>query len=205
MWNEQAWTRLSCYWVHWQCIVAIGWSSLLLGITCGMATLFHNCSLLGFVPLEALEGLSTQRVWHGASQREDRIKSARRSRAIHYKINDDVCGFHPVLYATLLTQLTTLVLSYTIFICKEQYGRLHKRVFWQYYTGILGRSKWRQHWRAIWGTSAWLGNNAPSLNSTLTCNWRAPPVFCTCYLQYLEHLRATNVNANTAKSTGTWV
>ena len=22
------------------------------------------------------------------------------SRAIHYKINDDVCGFHPVLYAT---------------------------------------------------------------------------------------------------------
>ena len=59
------------HWVHWQCIVAIGWSSLLLGITCGMATLFHNCSLLGFVPLEALEGLSTQRVWHGASQRGD--------------------------------------------------------------------------------------------------------------------------------------
>ena len=25
---------------------------------------------------------------------------ASRSRAIHYKINDDVCGFHPVLYAT---------------------------------------------------------------------------------------------------------
>ena len=26
-------------WVHWKCIVAIGWSSLLLGITCVMATL----------------------------------------------------------------------------------------------------------------------------------------------------------------------
>ena len=76
--------------------VAIGWSSLFsLGITCGMATLFHNCSLLGFVPLEALEGLSTQRVWHGASQRgdRDRVKCARRSRAIHYKINDDVAAF----------------------------------------------------------------------------------------------------------------
>ena len=83
-------------------IVAIGWSSLLLRITCGMATLFHNCSRLGFVPLEALEGLSTQRVWHSASQRgdRDRVKCARRSRAIHCKINDDVCGFHPVLYAT---------------------------------------------------------------------------------------------------------
>ena len=44
--------------------------------------------------------LSTQRVWHGASQCGDRVKSARRSRAIQYKINDDVCGFHPVLYAT---------------------------------------------------------------------------------------------------------
>ena len=64
-----------------------------------MATLFHNYSLIGFVLLEALEGLSTQRVWHGASQRgdRDRVKCARRSRAIHYKINDDVCGFHPVL------------------------------------------------------------------------------------------------------------
>ena len=75
---------------------------MLLGITCGMATLFHKCSLLGFVPLEALEGLSTQRVWHGAppSGDRDRVKCARRSRAIHYKINDDLCGFHPVLYAT---------------------------------------------------------------------------------------------------------
>ena len=27
---------------------------------CGRVTLFHNCSLLGFVPLEALDGLSTQ-------------------------------------------------------------------------------------------------------------------------------------------------
>ena len=65
-----------------------------------MATLFHNCSLLGF---EALEGLSTQRVWHGASQYadRDRVKCARGSRAIHYKMNDDECGFHPVLYATL--------------------------------------------------------------------------------------------------------
>ena len=27
---------------------------------------------------------------------------ASRSCAIHYKINDEVCGFHPVLYATLL-------------------------------------------------------------------------------------------------------
>ena len=34
------------YWVHWQCIVAIGWSSLLLRITCGVAAFSHNCSLL---------------------------------------------------------------------------------------------------------------------------------------------------------------
>ena len=70
-----------------------------------MATLFLTtavCSLLGFVPLEAFEGLSTQRVWHGASQRGDRVKSVRGSRTIHYKINDDVCVFHPVLYATLV-------------------------------------------------------------------------------------------------------
>ena len=52
----------------------------------------------------ALEGLSTQRVWHSATRRGDRdwVKCARRSRAIHYKINNDVCGFHPVLYATQL-------------------------------------------------------------------------------------------------------
>ena len=64
-------------------IVAIDCSSLFLGISCVMA-------LLGFVPLEALEGLSIQGVWHGASQRgdRDRVKLARRSRAIHYKIND---------------------------------------------------------------------------------------------------------------------
>jgi len=32
------------------------------------------------------------------------VKRARasRSRTIHDKINDDVCGFHPVLYATLI-------------------------------------------------------------------------------------------------------
>ena len=32
------------------------------------------------------------------------VKRARASRShtIHYKMNDDVCGFHPVLYATLL-------------------------------------------------------------------------------------------------------
>ena len=40
---------------------------LLLRITCGIATLFHNWSLLGFVPLKALKGLSAQRMWHGAS------------------------------------------------------------------------------------------------------------------------------------------
>ena len=49
---------------------------------------------LQLVPLEDLEGLSTQRVWHSVSQRGDRVKSAKRSRTIHYKINDDVCGFH---------------------------------------------------------------------------------------------------------------
>jgi len=32
---------------------------------------------------------------------EAKCTCARRSRPIHYKINDDVCGFHPVLYATL--------------------------------------------------------------------------------------------------------
>ena len=64
-----------------------------------MATLFHNCSLPGFVPLEALEGQSTQRVWHGAQQHGDRdlVKHARRSRAIHYKINDDVAALREPL------------------------------------------------------------------------------------------------------------
>jgi len=48
--------------------------------------------------------LNTQRVWHGASQHRylDRVKRARKSHTIHYKINDDVCDFHPVLYATLI-------------------------------------------------------------------------------------------------------
>ena len=57
-----------------------------------MATLFHNCSLLGFVPLEEVH----------LSQSRNTVKCARRSHAIHYKINDDVCGFLPLLYATLL-------------------------------------------------------------------------------------------------------
>ena len=63
----------------------------------------RNCSLLGFVPLKALdsEGLSAQRVWHSACHESESSVRASRSRAIHYKINDDVCGFHPVLYATL--------------------------------------------------------------------------------------------------------
>ena len=72
----------------------------------------HNYSLFGFVPLEALEGLSTQRVWHDASRRGDRVQSARRSRAIHYKINDDVCGFHPVLYATQTLRMSPLKSCY---------------------------------------------------------------------------------------------
>jgi len=67
--------------------------------------LSHKCSLLGSVPLKASKGLSAQRVWHGDHNDprliRDRVKCVRRSRAIHYKINDDVCGFHPVLYATL--------------------------------------------------------------------------------------------------------
>ena len=58
-----------------------------------MATLFHNCSLLGFVPLEALEGLKyTEGVARRIATR-GAVKCARRSRAIYYKINDDVCGF----------------------------------------------------------------------------------------------------------------
>ena len=62
----------------------------------------RNCSLFGFVPLKALdsEGLSAQRVWHSACHESESSVRASRSRAIHYKINDDVCGFHPVLYAT---------------------------------------------------------------------------------------------------------
>ena len=38
-----------------------------------MATHFRNCSLLGFVPLKALgiEGLSAQRVWHGAGHESE--------------------------------------------------------------------------------------------------------------------------------------
>ena len=45
---------------------------------------------------------------HRNTQRGDQVKSARRSRAIHYKINDDICGFHPVLYATLLKKFQTV-------------------------------------------------------------------------------------------------
>jgi len=33
-----------------------------------MATLLHNCSPLGFIPLEALEDLSTKRVGYGGLQ-----------------------------------------------------------------------------------------------------------------------------------------
>ena len=65
-----------------------------------MATHFYNCSL-GFVSLKGLKDPSTQRVWHSAchkSQCGDRVKSTRRSCAINYKINDDVCSFHLVLY-----------------------------------------------------------------------------------------------------------
>ena len=48
-----------------------------------MGTLFHNCSLLGFVPLEKYtEGVAAHR-------------------NAEIEINDDVCGFHSVLYATL--------------------------------------------------------------------------------------------------------
>ena len=66
-----------------------------------MATHFAT-AVLGFVPLKALdsEGLSAQRVWHGACHESESSVRASRSRAIHDKINDDVCGFHPVLYAT---------------------------------------------------------------------------------------------------------
>ena len=39
--------------------------------------------------------ISTQRMWHGASQCGDRVQSARRSRAIHYKINDDTMRLSP--------------------------------------------------------------------------------------------------------------
>ena len=44
-----------------------------------MATHFHNCSLLGFVSLKALdsEGLSAQRVWHGAGHESELSVRAR--------------------------------------------------------------------------------------------------------------------------------
>jgi len=41
---------------------------------------------------------------HATSSSRVRRARASRSRTIHYKINDDVCGFHPVLYATLQYQ-----------------------------------------------------------------------------------------------------
>ena len=34
---------------------------------------------------------------------------ASRSRAIYYKINDEACGFHPVLYTTLYLSAITAV------------------------------------------------------------------------------------------------
>ena len=71
----------------------------------------HKCSLLGSIPLK---GLSAQRVgvaWRSRrSETESSVHCARRSRAIHYKINDDVCGFHPVLYATLYVLHVRIVL-----------------------------------------------------------------------------------------------
>ena len=84
--------------------VAIGWNSLLVRITWGMAALFHSCSLLGFLSLKALEGLKTQGVaWPRVAQCRNRdwVKSARKSHAIYYKINDDVCVFHAIPYTTL--------------------------------------------------------------------------------------------------------
>ena len=68
------------YWVHWQCIVPISWSSLLLRITCEMATLFHKCSLLGFV---SSFHSTLSKVWGcGTACRNATLSSARVGRAI---------------------------------------------------------------------------------------------------------------------------
>ena len=66
MWNEQ--DSLVTQFIDSACSYRVGWQ------------------------LSPTTWLSTQRMWHGSSQ----CMRASRSRAIHYKINDDVNGFHPV-------------------------------------------------------------------------------------------------------------
>ena len=75
VWNEHLLFTFTEF--TWQCIVTIGWSSLL-GITCVMATLTTAVFLASFH-----SRVQTQGVWHGASQRgfRDWVKSTGRSRA----------------------------------------------------------------------------------------------------------------------------
>ena len=77
VWNEQVWTTISCS--HLLSSLTVHCSYRLKFFVVRLRNhLWDGNSLpqlqssCGFVPLEALEGLSTQRVWHGASQREDR-------------------------------------------------------------------------------------------------------------------------------------
>ena len=59
-----------------------------------MATLFHICSLLGFVPIEALEGLSTQRVWHAHRNAEIETESSVRGGPALFKLLTSVDAKH---------------------------------------------------------------------------------------------------------------
>ena len=79
-----------------------------------MATLFHNCSLLiGFVPLEALEGLSTQRV--ATAEIESRVRGG------------------PALY------ISKLMMTYAAFTryFTRPIKLLYFRELLQYYQGIF--------------------------------------------------------------------
>ena len=72
--DNRNWTVARCLpvllTVHWKYIVVIGWSSLLLKITWGVAVfltaVFLAVVLLDHVQHALLKGLSTQRVWHCA-------------------------------------------------------------------------------------------------------------------------------------------
>ena len=73
VWSEQVWTRISCS--HSPSSLTVHYSyRMKFFVRDHLATLFHNCSLLDFVPLEALKGLSTQRVWHSESQCGDKSR-----------------------------------------------------------------------------------------------------------------------------------
>ena len=93
---------------------------------------------------------------------------------------------------TIILSLKTVVYSYSSYktCCLEKYGRLFKRVFWRYYTGIHGRNERSKALTPLF--------EALPLDWETTPPYLAPPIPAigephpsfAYALQDLEHLRA---------------